>query len=358
MSERRYLWIAVGVVVAGALVLSFLPRVREELAPEPRSALVAVSVGDSPVARVGRVELTSDERFELHAVLVAQTRSGEAVYYTEADQLEIDGEAVPAENLRRWDRPGRLVVLWFTLEGYRPYVELESAEQLDEYRFEAAFRPEWGRGWTIAGSVTPRNRNLARDSGPEADLPFGTARYHVRIERYPIAGGTTPSDRYSSPAAEAVLDPGPSPTRVVMRLPGTLGRPSAVFGLPQLEPAGTTPRAVLARLADWYRDERAFSRLLMLNGMLADRGLAWSDLTWQPLDLAEGPRRESAGTGDLLRSGERIVVIYRDRGQPGRLDYDDLCFDFFENAAVRPLREVFTGGGVLDWADLEIGKGD
>lgn len=351
--ERRYLWVAVAVVVVATLVLVLTPRVREELAPEPRHALVAVSVGSSPVARVGRVELASGERFELHAVLVAETGDGETVYYTEAEGLEIDGETVPAGRLRRWDRPGRVVVLWFTVEGYRPFVEIESLEQLDDYRFEVAFRPDWGRGWTIAGSVTPRNHSLARGPLPEAELPFGTARYHVRIERYSRSGEPMPVARYSSPAGEAVIGGSSSPTRVVMRLPGALGRPSAVFGLPQLEPGGAAPRPLMRRLAEWYRGEIAFSRLLVLSGMLADRGLAWPDLDWAPLDLAEAPAFAAAGAGDLLRSGERIVVIYRDRGEEGRLDYEDLCIDFAESAAVRPLGEVFTGGGVVDWADLD-----
>ena len=48
-----------------------------------------------------------------------------------------------------------------------------------------------------------------------------------------------------------------------------------------------------------------------------------------------------------------MVVLYEDRGELGRLDYEDSCFDFFESAAVRRLGDVFAGGGVLDWADLD-----
>lgn len=340
------------VVVAIATVL-LVPRVREELAPEPQRALVAVSTPGSPVARVGRVELAADDEFTLHAVLVAVGRDGEPIYYTEAEQLEIDGARVASDRIRRWDRDGHIAVLWFTLEGYRPFVEIESPEQLEGYRYEAVFRPQWGRGWTIAGSVTPSNHSLARGVDPEVELPFGTARYQVRIERYRQRGDPAPVARYSSPGAERVLEGSPEPTLVVRSLAGGLARPSAAFGLPHLEPAATLERSAVRRLTDWYRREIAFSRLLVLGRMLADRGLAWSDLGWEPIDLAERPSFEPAGVGDLLRSGERIVVIYRDRGEAGRLDYDDLCFDFVENAAIRPLREVFVGGGVLEWADLE-----
>lgn len=351
-AERRYLWIAVAVVVLVAILILLAPRVREQLAPEPRGALVAVGTSDSAVATVGRTVLESGRPFRLYAVLTAVGRDGEPIYYTEAEALEIEGVVVPADRLRRWNRAGKLVVLWFTIEGYRPFVELDSLGQLESYRFEEVLRPEWGRGWTIAGSVTPRNHSLARSLGPGEELPFGTARYHVRIERLASTGGPTPVARYRSPTGADLLADGPLPTSVVMRLGDTLARPSAVFGLPHFESAETASRDLLRRLGGWYRRDLAFSRLLVLSEVLKDSGLAWRDLVWRPIELADRPAFRSAGSGDLLRSGERIVVIYRDRGEIGRLDYDDLCLDFVENAAVRPLREVFTGGGVLEWADL------
>ncbi|MDX1644651.1 MAG: hypothetical protein R3244_09870, partial [Thermoanaerobaculia bacterium] len=169
-------------------------------------------------------------------------------------------------------------------------------------------------------------------------------------------GAPAPAARYRSPTGADLVAGGPLPSSVVMTLDGGLARPSAVFGLPHFEPTESAPRQTLRRLADWYRRDLVFSRLLVLSEMLDDLDLAWGDLVWSPLDLTERPAFEPAGVGDLLRSGERIVVIYRDRGEVGRLDYDDLCLDFVQNAAVRPLREVFTGGGVLEWADLAIAE--
>ncbi len=354
--DRRYLWIAVAVVTGVAVLLLLAPRVREELAPEPEGALVAVAVGDSPMARVGRTAIASGESFRLHAVLTATDRQGEPIYYTEAERMEVDGVEVPVERLRRWDRPGRVVVLWFTVEGYRPFLEVGSDEPFDSYRFEEVLRPEWGRGWTIAGSVTPRNHSLARGFEPSREVPFGTARYHVRIERFARDADPAPAARYRSPTGADLVAGGPLPSSVEMTLEGVLAGPSAVFGLPHFEPTEGAPREMLRRLADWYRRDLVFSRPLVLSQMLAERDLTWGELTWSPLDLAERPIFEPAGVGDLLRSGERIVVIYRDVGEVGRLDYDDLCFDFLQNAAVRPLREVFTGGGVLEWADLAIAE--
>ena len=56
--------------------------------------------------------------------------------------------------------------------------------------------------------------------------------------------------------------------------------------------------------------------------------------------------------GDLLRVGERLVILLQDRGIAGTLDYDDLCFDFFRGASVRPLREVFVGDGLVEWTSF------
>ncbi len=98
---------------------------------------------------------------------------------------------------------------------------------------------------------------------------------------------------------------------------------------------------------------RSFTRLLVLGGLLEDRGLRWQDLTWEPVEPALEPELGAIGPGDFLRSGERVVVFWKDAGVEGRLDYDDLCFDLAESAAARRLGEIFTGGGVLDWSHLD-----
>ena len=316
-SERRFLWLAVGVVVAVAMGLFLVPRLREELAPEPSSALVAVEVEGSGVAEVGRVDVESGQRFTLRAVLVAHDRQGEPFYYSEAPALRIDGRPVPADRLRAWDRGGEIAVLWFTVEGYRPFMRLEDAGELEGFRFEESFRPDWGRGWTIAGSVGPRNNALARGFESGQDAPFGTARYHVRIEKYFRAGDPAPLERYRSPGAAAVFAGAAGPTLVRSLLPDGLGRASAVFGTPQLEPVSTASPELLRQLTSWYEEGLAFSRPLLFGGLLEDRGMTWSQLEWAPVDLEESPRWGAIGSGDLLRSGERIVVLFRDAGVAG-----------------------------------------
>ncbi len=358
-SERRYLWIAVAVVVVVSLALFVVPKLREELAPEPHSALVGVEIAGSGVAEVGRIRLDPGTPFKLHAVLAAQGRDGELYYYTQATALRINGEDVPAERLRVWDRAGEIAVLWFTVEGYRPFMEIPDLTSLESFRFEESFRPEWGRGWVVTGSLSPGNNALARGFEPGEEIPFGTMRYHVRIEKYFRKGDPAPVARYRSPGADAVDTSGGTdwtverPTRIVAALSGGLDRVSAVFGLPHLEPTVDAAGEVRTELRRWYLSSRSFTRLLVLGGLLEDRGLHWRDLSWEPVEPALEPSLGAIGPGDFLRSGERVVVFWKDAGVEGHLDYDDLCFDLAESAAVRRLGEIFTGGGVLDWSDLD-----
>jgi len=344
-------------VVAVVVVLLFaVPKVRQELAPEPRSALVAVEIEGEHVARVGRIEIDAGREFTLHAVLVAETRGGETVYYTEASALEIGGQPVDAKRLHRWRDTEKTVVLWFTVEGYRPFAEPSSLGELDDYRWKEAFRPTWGRGWTAVGTVVPRNPNFARHPDGEAKMAVGNARYQVRIERYFRVGDPAPIGRYRSPGPDELAgDPG-GVTSVVSRLPGSLSVASEAFGMAHLEPPADSPREVFQGVAELYSEGLVFSRLLLLGQLIAARGLDWSELDWQSIDIQQAPEWAKISAGDLLRSGERVVVLFEDRGVRGRLDYEDLCFDYVENAAVRSLGDVFKSGGVLDWADLDAGR--
>ncbi len=53
--------------------------------------------------------------------------------------------------------------------------------------------------------------------------------------------------------------------------------------------------------------------------------------------------------------GDRLVVLIKDLGTPSELDYQDLCFDYDKGAKVQPLREVFAGEGLVEWAALPRG---
>jgi hypothetical protein len=351
-SDRRALWVAIAVVSASLLLLFGVPKVREELRPDVIGALVAVQIGSEPTARVGAVDIEVGESFSLYAVLRAESRSGDTVYYTQAPGLEIAGQPVEADHVRPWPGGDEIRVLWFTVEGFRPFLEPASIAELETFHWQETFRPDWGFGWVAAGTVAPHNRNLSRAPENDADLPFGTAYFHVRVEEYFRSGDPTPIARHRSPGAEALPGHPERLSRVVARLPGSLASVSELFGRVHVEPTGDSSPELSRSVASLFSRGLMFSRLLALDRMLVERGIGLAELEWETVEIPEGPSWGEIGAGDLLRSGERLVVLFEDRGEPGRLDYEDLCFDFFENAAVRPLAEVFRAGGVVSWADL------
>lgn len=353
MRERLPLFVILALVTAAALAFLFWPRVRQELAPTPVGALVAIAAGDGP-AVVGPVELPAGEEFRLHAVLVAQARDGSRVYYTEAPALVIGGEPVPAAALRPWQGGEEVKVLWFTVEGNKPFVELEPGQEVsDGFTLREVLRPQWPQTATIPGRLEPANDDSLVREGARVDNPFGTQRYHARIEIYDRSSRFIPVERYKSPAAvEALEDPGSFPT-VVASLPGELAPASVVFGLTQIQPPAEAPRELQERIVELAAARLAFSQITVIDAMLRRAGVTVGQLGWRRIDLEAGPPWGGAvAPGSLLRVGDRVVVLYEDQGQPGILDRQDLVFDYVLGAAVRPLSAVFGGGGEVELAPL------
>lgn len=364
-TNRKLFWgVVIAAAVAVAVVLAW-PEVQEELAPEPVRAWAAIEAEGSGVAEVGVVEIPEGTPFRVHAVLEAERRGGGGtVYYTEAEALSIGGRRVPDEQLRRWRRQLDVRVLWFSVEGVVPFVALEPGDDLSRFRLEPFFHPEWGNGWSVAGELEPANdARLVREQR-QGRLPFGTQRYQARIEIYPLAEDKVPAERYVSPGpAEALAEPEAFPTAVVT-LPGAAAPASAAFGLTGIEPPPDAGEALRGELQRLTRERLAFSRLTLLREILDAAGKATDELEWRLVDLDAGPpwsadgggagepRSEGVATGDLLRVGERVVVVYRDRGAEGVLDREDLVFDYARGSVVRPLAQVFAGGGEVEWARL------
>jgi hypothetical protein len=372
-TEKKILWTVGGVIGAVLLFFALLPSAKEGLAPELVGAHVAVLPAGAEAAVVGPVEIDAGDEFTLYAVLEARDRGGEPVYYTEAPALVIGGERAPDGALRLWDRPRVLKLFWFTVEGFSPYVKLEAAEQLDRFYFTEFFRPEWPSSWSVQGRLAPKfSEALARDTRAEEDRSFGTQRYQVRIELFPDEDALTAEERYLSMGADALPDAVDGFPTVYAALPGAAGPASLAFGLTQIEPPDGADSELIARLATLARQRLAFSRVPLIRQVIRSGGRDGSEtrgeLSWGSVDLASGPAWGDEGDGisssgpagpvrmgDLVRAGARVVVLYRDhreRGTPGRLDREDLCFDYERGASVRSLSEVFTGEGLVDVARL------
>lgn len=356
-SERRIVVTVIVVVSVVVLGLVLWPSAKERMAPELVRAHVAILPAGADAASVGPVEIEAGREFTLHAVLEARDRSGRAIYYTEAPGLVIHGERVPAEALKPWDRAGVVKVFWFTVEGPSPYVKLEAPGQLDRFRLTEFFRPEWPSAWSVAGRLEPRfSESLEREAVGIEDRSFGTQRFQVRIEIFEHEDDPTPKRRFISAGGGELPDAVESFPTVYSALPGAAGPASLAFGLTQIDPPDSSSAELLARLDRLTRSRLAFSRVALLAQVIRAAGRARSELTWVDVDLAAGPPwgegEDAIDTGDLVRVGARVVVLFRDRGTAGRLDRSDLCFDYERGAEVRPLSEVFTGEGLVQVARL------
>jgi hypothetical protein len=349
--------IGVGAIAVGLLAVW---QVRRVLAPRPVRAWVAIEVDGSGIADIGRVEVTAGTPCTLHAVLEAEASDGRTLYFTEAPALRLDGQPIAGEALRRWDSGDRTVqVMWFTVEGLKPYVEAPAGVDDGQVGFRASFRARWPRSWSVPALLDSSSSSFAQGRELLHDGAFGTQRYHVRVEFYDSPDALMPERRYSSWTAEALPEEEARFPTLVASLPAPLGALSRLFGLPQIEPGPGAPEPVVERLEEARERDLAFSRVGALQALLNEAGIAAGDLVWREVDLSAGPywRAEGVAVGDLARVGDRLVVLAADRGAVGRLDRADLCFDFERGAAVRRLGEVFTGDdGLIEWAALRGGS--
>jgi len=350
--EQKVYWAVAALVslLVGGFLLS--GPVEQQLAPEPVAAWIALQSEGSEIAQTGRIEVSAGTGFQLHAVLEAKDWSGKTVYFTEADRLVIEGDEIPADLLRRWTRSEEPRILWFTVEGFSPFVAIEEVGGLEEFQFREVFRSDWARAWSIPGDLQPSaERQEVRDM--VTGLPrFGTQRFHLRIEMFGPKSSITPEVRLRSPEATDLPEKVDGFPTAIASLPGGLEIPSQVFGLSQIEVSPQVLGDAAGLLADWTRNRLAFSRLTVLREMLDRAGLTYEDLEWTDVDLEEGPAwsPEAVEPGDFLRVGERIAILVADRGTPGVLDRSDLCFDFIKGARVRPIDEIFVGEGLVEWA--------
>lgn len=355
--ETRIFWLVLAGVALVAALFTLGGRVREELGPRPRAAWVAIGTGDDPVATSGPVEVAAGESFTLHAVLEAEDWRGETVYYTDAAALGLGDRRIPDELLRRWPAGDEYVrVLWFTVEGAPPYLEVATQADLERLQFREVFRADWPRAWSVPGSVElSRRRQEAREAQAAAAVAdFGTQRFHVRIEFFEPTNTVVPRLRIQSwGAAELRRESEHFPT-VTARLAGPLEAASAVFGLPQVELAESADAEVAAAVGELRRGGLIFGRVFLLRRLLERAGRAWEALGWRAVDLRDGPEWGAGGVapGDLLRVGERFVVLVADEGRDGTLDDADLGFDYDHGAVLRRLGEIFTGEGLVEWTPL------
>ena len=238
--------------------------------------------------------------------------------------------------------------------GGPPFLEIAEASDLERLQFRELFRADWPQAWTVPGSVEPSRRRLVASelAGPVAE--FGSQKFHVRIEFFGTGSMMVPRLRMRSWGAAEVERESERFAAVTARLAGPLAAPSAAFGTPQVEVVESAEAGLKAEVAELWRRRLAFSRLTLLRQVLKRADRSFDELGWRAVDLEEGPEWGAGGVapGDLLRVGQRFVVLVADEGRRGRLDDADLGFDFDKGAVLRRLGEIFTGEGLVEWAPL------
>lgn len=357
-SNRTFLLIlaGLGLLVAGIVLR---PKLVEQLAPRLEAVYVAIEPAGSGIAQVGKIELTEGQAFQLRAVVEARRRSGDLVYYTDAKKLRIGDQDIAADQIEPWSRNDFIKLRWFTVEGKTPYVRLSPGSGIDAFRMEEFARVDWPMAWTLPGEIDAANDNhYSGDKGPPQS--FGTQRYHLRFEIYAAEKDLVPTETLRSwGVSELKQEINRFPT-VVVSVPGPTAPVTRIFGLTQLEPPTETDAALQSQIDDLHRHGVAFSRFTLLQELVSSHGKLWQNLGWQILSLDGGTawRQDKAGAGvgagDLLRVGDRVVVLFRDAGSPGKLDPEDLAFDFERGARLSPLREIFSGDGELEHSALAV----
>ncbi len=352
--QLKVTWAVLG---SAAILIAFVllsEKVEEHVLPQPKRALIAIETEGSGLARTGHVEIERGAPFTLHAVVEAVDWAGKTLYYTDAKRLEVDGDEVATDLIRRWDRSPEPRVLWFTVEGYKPYLDLSSGGDLSEFQYREFLRPNWPRSWSIPGSLQGSGDSKLRQALLGDVSRFGTQHYHVRVEFFGPKSQIKPQRRIQSLEAASLPGSAKEYPTVVAAMSGRMKIPTSLFGVTQIE-LGRTPSPEQAKaLSAWTDAGLAFTRKTVLRSMLDQEGLAYQDLDWVDIDMAEGVEWTSLGAeaGDLLRVGERWVLLFEDVGKPRILDREDLCLDFDKGPRVRKIGEIFIGDGLIEWASM------
>ena len=360
--ENRNFWFAAIALVLIVGAILFQPTVEEQLAPKIENAWVAIEVEGSDQAEVGPFVLEEGTPFTLRAVAGARARDGSPVYYTEATNLVIAGEPVPAEQIRPWDRSKPIKIRWYTVEGRFPFFPLGD-DGISAFEYQEFLHPDWPLTWSIPGDIDAAHDDHLEGSEHFPTQLFGTQRYQVRVELYNREDDLVPErviDSWGVEDLKTQLEYFPT---VIVEAASGAALASRAFGLTQLEPPADPSSQLLAQIDELAGAGIAFSRLTLLRDLVTAAGTTFSGAPWQSVELTGTQVFGHGGVmaGDLLRVGDRVVVLYKDgdEGQgeaealTGFLDYGDLCFDLEQGLEVRQLDEVFSGEGLdVEWASL------
>lgn len=360
-AENRKRRARLGLAILGSFLAFLLAlhwdRLRLLLEPRPVAVwVVAARSGDS-VARTGRLNLGAGEMFDLYAVVEAATLLGERIYFTEAAEVELDGRRLEPRSLRPWvDGFRRARLRWHTLEGFAPYLRVESKADLERFRLVPSFRPELGSGWSTRGLRVDPRLAIVEESSASRPLGWGTERFALRFEVFDGPASVTPSLRLESSGfggSPEGMDPPPG-LEVLATLPEPLDLLSARAGLMQVDPASGLDPDLVRKVAQL--DRRGLAAIAVLALGSHEARFRMVEVPAQAIRTGSGDPLCGPGLdlGDLVHFGELRAVYWQDREPVGRCGGEDLVWSWSRGGRLTSLRSLAERlGAPSGWRRLE-----
>jgi hypothetical protein len=349
-SEWARLLIIFFVLVALVAVPAWLWKRHEANRPALAEIRVVSATSNDPVFREGPRTVAADERVQLAVALRLTYRDGSSKWLAAVEELEIDGRTTEHVITTRWpeeDREAR--VFWFTLEAPVLGGRAGPDDISEKLAYRSFLAQELGNHWLVDGDPEHHADDLVNLGGGAVTVNAGTYRPYVRVE---VSGRSKDAERQAATSLGPEQVDNPRMVRISRQLPHEIGlNPVAgeLFRLPGLEPIEgfdedltelarqrlATSSWTFASYAVFGEETSSPSNLQRL----------WSG-RWNGKRMAPGsnPPRWDGGvrTGDLLRQGERWLVLVSDDGN-GTLSARDLVmYSWGRPPALMPLAAALT----------------
>jgi len=326
-------------IFALLVVLITLPllieHMQEQRRPMITEARIVMATAADPIFRNGARRIDEQEKVEIALALRLSRSGAEDQWLAPVADLIIDGRNVEHIDSAAWPDEGRLVrVFWFSVEsailGGRLTVET-AGERL---RYRTYLAPEMGRGLRATSLPDIHNDDhIGESAGLVFETP-GTVRLYARAEVVEKQKDIQPLSTASTLGFEHILEPHfPTIFRTADLGEGVHETTGEFLGLPgfepQDEPPGTwndvTVAAFGRRFTDLVSDRLAVSSWTLAAIAVTGEPVLDPDALTPLGEIASSDDRlqrheralnwqSDVRRGDLMRSGDRWIVLLKDDG--------------------------------------------
>jgi len=323
------------VLVALITLPLVIEHVREQRRPMITEARIVMATSEDPVFRTGARRITNLETVEIALALRLSGAGAEDRWLAPVVELVIDGRQVRHIESDDWPDEGRLVrAFWFSIESSIRGGRLTADDAGDRLRYRTYLAPEMGRGLRATGLPVTHNDDHIGDGAEGVGESSGTVRLYARAEVVENEKAIQPLSAATTLGVEHLLDSQfPAVFRTADFGEGVSETAGELFGLPGFEPEddppGTWNEVTVAafgrRFTDLVADRIAVSSWTLAAVAVTGEPVLDPD-TLTPLgEVTEADDqvtrrgrtlswRTEIRRGDLLRSGDRWIVLLEDDG--------------------------------------------